>query len=349
MDYSKKESNKDHYINLGKIYTKRGDTGETSLLNGQSVKKSSIQVEAYGIIDEANAVMGFAKSLVEDEEIKTILTHVQEKFILVGAYLSAGADYDTCVKEKITKQDVEYLEKHIDEYNKRLLPLYKFVIPGDETSSASLHIARTVVRRVERAIVKLSESIKFPAEILKYINRTSDLLFVLSRIEDDNRTINYIKSRLSEALRVGGTDKKIYSFQNLTLENAKRIVTAGELKAKELKKDFVFTVVNAEGNLILQEKMDNAILISVEVSRKKAYTSASLRAATADMAEMIKPGRSLYTLQNDPKYVMFGGGIPLFKNEILVGAIGVSGGSVEEDLAVARECEKEFKKILEGK
>lgn len=340
------DTSKEHYINLNKIYTRRGDSGETSLLNGKSVKKSSIQVEAYGVIDEANAVIGFAKSLVEDQQIKSILTEIQEKFILVGAYLSAGEDYEICVKEKITSADIAYLEMHIDEYNKKLLPLHKFIIPGENSSSASLHIARTVVRRAERAAVKLNESIKFPIEILKYINRTSDILFVLSRIEDDNRTINYIKNRLKEILEINVESK---NFIKLTLDIAKRIVAVGEKKAKELGKDFVFTVVNSEGNLILQEKMDNAILISVEVSRKKAYTSASLRAATADMAEMIKPGRSLYTLQNDPKYVMFGGGIPLFIDGELVGAIGVSGGSVEEDLTVVKECENEFKKILEGK
>lgn len=340
-------TSKEHYINLNKIYTKRGDSGETSLLNGKSIKKSSLQVEAYGIIDEANAVIGFAKSLVEDIEIKNILTKIQEKFILVGAYLSAGEEYETCVKEKIISTDIEYLERQIDEYNKKLLPLYKFIIPGDATSSASLHIARTVVRRAERVVVRLNESIKFPAEILKYINRVSDLLFVLSRIEDDTRTVNYIKEKLTEILDIKKIEKKEKSIIKLSLENAKRMVLAGEKKAKELGKDFVFTVVNAEGNLILQEKMDNAILISVEVSFKKAYTSASLRAATADMAEMIKPGRALYTLQNDPKYVMFGGGIPLFKEDELIGAIGVSGGSVEEDLSIVKECEKEFKKILE--
>ena len=341
-----RKTSKEHYINLSKIYTKRGDAGETSLLNGNSIKKSSIQVEAYGIVDEANTVIGFAKSLINDKEIKSILTNVQEKFILVGAYLSAGADYESCVKEKISSEDITYLEKYIDEYNKRLLPLHKFIIPGDAESSASLHMARTVVRRAERAAVKLNENIKLPAEILKYLNRTSDLLFVLSRIEDDNKTVDYIKNKLIEILDIGKVEK---NFLRLNLEIAKKIVIAGEKKAKELGKDFVFTVVNSEGNLILQEKMDNALLISLEVSKKKAYTSVSLKTATADMAEMIKPGRALYTLQNDPKYIMFGGGIPLFKNGELLGAIGVSGGSVEEDLCVAKECEKEFKRILEEK
>lgn len=341
-------TSKENYINLTKIYTKRGDSGETSLLNGKSAKKSSIQVEAYGIIDEANAIIGFAKSMIEEKEIKNILTVIQEKFILVGAYLSAGNEYETCVKEKITQEDIKFLEKNIDEYNKILLPLNKFIIPGENASSSVLHISRTVVRRAERAIVKLKETINLPDEILKYINRTSDLLFVLSRIEEDKKTINYIKDKLIKMLKAKNSNN-IKKNIKLTLEDAKRIVLAGEKRAKELGKDFVLTVLNSEGNLILQEKMDNALLISIEVSYKKAYTSASLRAATSDMAELIKPGKSLYTLQNDSKYIMFGGGIPLFNNEELVGAIGVSGGSVEEDLIIAKECEREFKKILEEK
>lgn len=340
-------SSKDHYINLSKIYTKRGDFGETSLLNGESVKKSALQVEAYGIIDEANAVIGFAKSLIEDKKIKEILTLIQEKFILVGAYLSAGKDYETCVKEKITLNDVEYLEHHIDEYNKKLLPLHKFIIPGDATSSASLHIARTVVRRAERAIVRAMESISFPPEVLKYVNRTSDILFVLSRIEDDSRMVNYIKNKLEKFLEPKSICKD--EMYKISLKDAKRIVEAGERKAREMGIDFVLTVVNSEGNLVLQEKMDNALLVSIEVSKKKAYTSAVLRASTEAIAELIKPGQSLYTLQNDSKYIMFGGGIPLFNKNKLVAAIGVSGGSVEEDIAIANECEIEFKKILEDR
>ncbi len=130
--------------------------------------------------------------------------------------------------------------------------------------------------------------------------------------------------------------------KKLTLEEAKRIVLAGEKKAKELNLDFVLTVVNNEGNLILEEKMDNAHLASVEIAKKKAYTAAALKIETSVLAELVQPGGSLYGLQSDSKYIVFGGGCLLKRDGEIVGAVGVSGGTVEEDMTVAKACVEAF-------
>ena len=261
-----------------KVYTRKGDAGETGLFGGSRISKSSLKVDAYGSIDEAAAFIGVARAFVENKEIKDILFMIQEKFLVVAAYLASDANGINKLKEKIEISDIEILEKYIDNYSKQLLPLYKFLIPGEDIQSAVLHVARTVVRRSERRIIALNEQENLQPEILKYVNRVSDILFVL----------------------------------------------------------------NNEGNLILEEKMDNALLASVEIAKKKAYTAAALKIETSVLAELVQPGGSLYGLQSDSKYIVFGGGCLLKRDGEIVGAVGVSGGTVEEDMTVAKACVEAF-------
>ena len=261
---------------------------------------------------------------------------IQEKFLVVAAYLASDANGINKLKEKIEISDIEILEKYIDNYSKQLLPLYKFLIPGEDIQSAVLHVARTVVRRSERRIIALNEQENLQPEILKYVNRVSDILFVLARVVEDEVAVKHISKTLMEKLTVEEKKKK------LTLEEAKRIVLAGEKKAKELNLDFVLTVVNNEENLILVEKMDNALLACVEIAKKKAYTAAALKIETSVLAELVQPGGSLYGLQSDSKYIVFGGGCLLKRDGEIVGAVGISGGTVEEDMTVAKACVEAF-------
>ena len=228
---------KEVYTNLMKVYTRKGDAGETGLFGGSRISKSSLKVDAYGSIDEAAAFIGVARAFVENKEIKDILFMIQEKFLVVAAYLASDANGINKLKEKIEISDIEILEKYIDNYSKQLLPLYKFLIPGEDIQSAVLHVARTVVRRSERRIIALNEQENLQPEILKYVNRVSDILFVLARVVEDEVAVKHISKTLMEKLTVEEKKKK------LTLEEAKRIVLAGEKKAKELNLDFVLTVV----------------------------------------------------------------------------------------------------------
>ena len=310
---------KEVYTNLIKVYTKKGDSGETGLYGGSRISKNDIKVDTYGNIDESAAFIGAARALVKNKEIKEILYKIQEKFLVVGAHLASDKNGILKLKEKIEISDIENLEKIIDEYSKNLLPLYKFIIPGENIESAALHVARTVVRRSERKIVALKESEEVAPEILKYINRVSDVLFVLARAVEDEEAVRHISKAIIEKL-----DK------------------SGKNKAKEMGKDFVLAVVNSEGNLILEEKMDNAILASIEIAMKKAYTAAALKIETSELAKLVQPNGSLYGLQTDQRYVVFGGGSLLRKSGEIVGAIGVSGGTVDEDMTVAKACVEAF-------
>ncbi|WP_435156567.1 GlcG/HbpS family heme-binding protein [Haladaptatus sp. DFWS20] len=132
--------------------------------------------------------------------------------------------------------------------------------------------------------------------------------------------------------------------QTISLETAKDVIDASERKAEEIENPMVITIANSEGNLIAQHRMDDAWLASVNISRNKAYTSAALEMATDELAEPSQPGGSLYGLQttDDDRIVVFGGGYPLTRDGEVVGAIGVSGGDVTQDMEVAQTGVEEF-------
>ena len=166
-------------VKLNKIYTKIGDKGSTQLGDGKMVNKDSLRVDAYGSVDEANATIGLS-ILRTNIKIKKILKIVQNDLFDLGADLCIP-DKKNTQKLKITKDRVDYIEEKIDNFNKELSSLNSFILPGGSESSTYLHIARTVTRRAERKTVALSKKEKINPITIIYLNRLSDLLFVLAR------------------------------------------------------------------------------------------------------------------------------------------------------------------------
>ncbi|MFX0102777.1 MAG: cob(I)yrinic acid a,c-diamide adenosyltransferase [Candidatus Hodarchaeota archaeon] len=162
----------------GRIYTKKGDGGETSLFSGERVEKTSTRVEAYGTIDEFNASLGIAK-VYSSEFISNIIQQIQEHLFYLASEL-ATTDSDK-VLNPTKSSDVEELEKITDKLQADLPPVENFVIPGGTKSAVYLHQARTILRRAERRIIRLSQEVELNPELLKYLNRLSDLLFVMAR------------------------------------------------------------------------------------------------------------------------------------------------------------------------
>ena len=172
-----------HIISRVRIYTKTGDSGETSLFDNSRVSKSHPRVEAYGDVDELNACLGAARAAGADPDLDEALETIQRQLFAVGARLADPASRIAARVEKAAVQnaDVERLEKWIDSLEQVLPPLRKFILPGGSTCGAWLHLARTVCRRAERRVVGLGEEAVEPIVVV-YLNRLSDLLFVLSRV-----------------------------------------------------------------------------------------------------------------------------------------------------------------------
>jgi cob(I)alamin adenosyltransferase len=169
-------------MKLDRIYTRGGDDGRTSLGDGARVPKFHVRVHAYGGLDEANAAIGVALLHIEDPEVRDVLILAQNDLFDVGA--------DMCRPERpgankqplrVTTQQVLAVEQQIDRFNDVLNPLTSFVLPGGSAASAYLHLARTTIRRAERDMAELAANEPINTEALKYVNRLSDLLFVLGR------------------------------------------------------------------------------------------------------------------------------------------------------------------------
>ena len=164
-----------------KIYTRKGDSGHTSLIDGDRVNKHNLSVDAYGTIDELNSFLGLLKDYIKDDKIKDILNKIQIKLFSIGSILASGKNKNISEKVKIEKKDVEYIELEIDRLNKDLPELKNFVIPGGHKTSSYSHVCRSICRRAERKISELNNKSSVNSNILAYVNRLSDFFFVLSR------------------------------------------------------------------------------------------------------------------------------------------------------------------------
>ena len=169
-----------------KIYTKTGDGGETGLFKGPRVPKHDLRVEAYGNVDECNALLGLCLCHVQKPEIKQILSSIQHELFEVGADLATPVQEQDDARWRIHAEMTGRLEKSIDHFESQLPALMNFILPGGSLAGASIHHARTVCRRAERSTTRLAEEQQINPEIVRYLNRLSDLLFVLARSENQH-------------------------------------------------------------------------------------------------------------------------------------------------------------------
>lgn len=166
-----------------KIYTKTGDLGKTSLIGGTKVPKSHLRIETYGTVDELNSHIGLVSDLIDDQASKIILKEIQDRLFTIGSSLACDPEKEPLMKMPDLKEgDVVLLGKEIDLMNEVLTPMKFFILPGGHVAISSTHVARCVCRRAERLCVNMQEHELFVDPlVIKYINRLSDYLFVLSR------------------------------------------------------------------------------------------------------------------------------------------------------------------------
>jgi cob(I)alamin adenosyltransferase len=168
-----------------KIYTKTGDQGTTGLFGGGRVDKDHPRVEAYGDVDELNAALGLARAIELMPRIDEVLVPLQRDLFAIGALLATpdrDRMHEQLAKARVDEARIAELERSIDDGERELEPLRAFILPGGTPKSAALHVARTVCRRAERRVVALRREVELPQLVVIYLNRLSDLLFVLARV-----------------------------------------------------------------------------------------------------------------------------------------------------------------------
>jgi len=319
-----------------RVYTRAGDKGETRLGDGRRVRKDHPRVVALGAVDELMAALAVARSASTVPWVAEALTDLLPQLSIVCAELALATRRRA--ELRIGEEQTRQLESLIDRAQEVLPPLSGFQALGETMAESTLHFARTVARRAERAVVHLADTEEVSGRLLAYLNRLSDLLYMLALVEGHEHLVREVKRRVVERMSSnarGGPGCLSPDFQ-LTLADARRWGEAARRKAGELGVAVVVAVVDAGGHLLLLERMEGALLVSIDLAVKKAYTAVALRTDTASLGANARPGSALYGIQHtDPRLVVFGGGIPLFAGERLVGGVGVSGGTVEQDVACA--------------
>jgi cob(I)alamin adenosyltransferase len=183
-----------------KIYTKTGDTGQTSLYGGTRVSKAHLRIESYGTLDELNSYIGLLKDQLISSNLKDILLDIQDKLFIAGAILATPPEKELLKNgtsrlniQRIEEKEIEILENHIDNLEKDLPQMTHFILPGGHTTVSFCHIARCICRRAERIVVLLNENEAIDPVIMIYLNRLSDLLFVMARKLTSDLAVEEIK------------------------------------------------------------------------------------------------------------------------------------------------------------
>lgn len=182
-------------MRITRVYTRAGDRGETMLVGGKQVSKASPRVEAYGEIDELNSLLGVVRAEISDPEINQVLQSIQNELFTLGADLAGPTDVDV---PRIENEWVTRLEHLLDQFNQQLPPLEEFILPSGTKGATLLHLARAVARRAERRIVQLSQEESVNEALIAYVNRLSDLLFVLARVTNQRLGVSEEQAHFSQ-------------------------------------------------------------------------------------------------------------------------------------------------------
>ena len=306
-------------INLIKSFIEKSDFDENIIFSVDT--KTNLEKSIFNNIEEAIILIKKLDKFIDNQDFSNILKELSKKFLLIK-------------DRKNTSFETKNIENCTLKYSNVLSLSDEYKIPEENEEVLIAYLLYIIIKKIQRRFTLLSKSKEIKLELINYIDKSRDFFHVVYKFIQEKIMIKYVIELISEKL--SSTEN------NLSLEKARKIIRAGEKKAKEMNLSAVFAVVNSEGNLIIEEKMDNAILVSVEVAYKKAYTSAALKLNTQDLTALVQPGAMFYGLQSDPKYIVFGGGMLLKVDGKIVGAIGVSGGSAQEDIEIAKACVEAF-------
>ncbi len=304
----------------GKVYTRGGDAGQTSLLGGIRVDKDDARIEVYGTLDEGTSMLGMARATTQYDDLCRHIIDMQGELIPImaeAAFVKGEKELKFEVPQ-VKPEQVTRLEGIIDFYNQEWIQTGQFVRPGGSQASGMMDMARAIFRRAERRLISLNRQEALNPHLMKYVNRLSDLLYVLARIDEQRTLIQTIADNLPPELEKRPYDHGQYpqgeNDMAPTLKECDRMVEAGMKKAEEIGCPMVLTVVDQNGDVIESRRMDDALIVSITLAPHKAYTAATVRLATHELAKVAQPGESLYSIDvNLPKITLVGGGLPLTK------------------------------------
>lgn len=323
------------------VYTRTGDKGLTGLFGGSRVPKQDVSVEAYGTVDEANSAIGEAKAVAMDDAVRETLHRIQQRLFVLAAELASDEKGRAILGNTISAADVTALEGLIEECLEVTGPQRAFVVPGRDLPSAALHRARTVTRRAERRVLTMAETHPVRPELVTYLNRLSDTLYALARLTEHHHDMTQVESvvRRAVAKALGGTAAP-GELAGYDLAACKRLAAAAEAEAERIGVPIVFAAVDAGGNLILLHRMADSLLGSIDIAVNKAFTSAAFKLPTSALKDPSTPSGDLHGIQNSNagRVVVFGGGLPIFLDGRIAGGIGVSGGTVEQDVQIVTQA-----------
>ena len=311
-------------INLIKSFIEKSDFDENIILNTDI--NTSLEKSIFNHIDEAINLIKKLDKFIDNQDFSNILKELSKKFLLIK-------------DKKNVSFETKNIENCILKYSNILSLNDEYKTPEENEEVLIAYLLYIIIKKIQRRFLLLSKSRRIKLELINYISKSRDFFHIVYKFIQEKVMVKYVIELVSEKL------SSIDMDSNLSLEKARKIIRAGERKAKEMNIAAVFAVVNPEGNLIIEERMDNAILVSIEVAYKKAYTAAALKLNTEDLTALVQPGAMFYGLQSDPKYIVFGGGMLLKVDGKIVGAVGVSGGSAQEDMEIAKACVKAFETI----
>lgn len=328
-----------------KLYTKAGDKGLTNLTPSAQVSKADERVAAIGGTEEVISALGMVRVVTSCPIYRGKL----ERIMKTLRTLAKGLADARSGRYAFSEEEISFLEQDMDKMLAKMPEgIMDDYLPGGCEQSARLDVAYTAARACERAVVAMDRRYAVPELFKQYINRLCDYLLVSARYSDHLNAQTPLESvPASEAVTVlasavAPTVESVVSqvmarlggAASMDLARAKKLIAAVEQRAFETGKQAVIAVVNAAGNPVAVHVMDGAYLVSYEVAVKKAYTAVAVKMPTMELNKLVQPGGTFFGLQSLEGMVTFGGGVPITVGGVIVGGLGVSGGTGEEDHAL---------------
>lgn len=317
------------------------DCGMTSLKRDKNVSKSDDRIQAIGELEELIAQLGMIKLHAQEPSLKEDLERIQKNLLVCIEGIS-----DPYAQEYRIREDaLQFLQERIKSLTDACPVTDRRQLPGECEASLRIDLARSAARRAERWLT--SSDKKYGGQPLRkqYLNLLGDYLYALAGYTEhvhcekqDQKDAEASKVQLTQEMVVQEVLKRIQTMDRVTLEIAKKLIEEVERRAESAGKKAVIAVCGPDGNPVAVHVMDGAFLVSFDVAVKKAYTAVSVKMSTMELGKLVQPGQTfagLETIEKD-RLVFFGGGVPLFVGDRLVGGIGISGGTGEEDDELAR-------------